>query len=846
MWWSWYNYEQVISISTQNISNLLLHDISDTIGKADAALQNIEDEIEEQLASDELKIGILNKNINREANHIPEVYGFWISNAQGILICGTELKSDTINISQREYFQKVKNNPAVGMYVSEPVLSRVTNQMMVNIVRRIEYPNGIFGGVVFGSFTVEYLTRLFKEIHIGEKGTIALRDSSLREITRYPPSPKGNSTIGQISTMKELIEQIRAGKASATIKGRASIDNVDRIYTFRKVKNLPLYVLVGRATDDYFSAWFNESLVVTALLLIFPMMSFAFTRSTLHQWKSEKEVKAELFSLNQDLEKRILERTEALNCSNEQLQKELSERIIAERAHRQSELKYRQIVDTANEGIVSLDEESRISFVNHQIANMLGYTIEEMLGQKFEIFLAEDQLNDNVVEMKKRAEGIDSVYERDFRKKDGTIHWMMVSAKAIIDNNGKYTGSLAMLTDINDFKEMGKALRDSEERHRLLFETAQEGIVVIQENRLSYFNPMLEKITGYTSEELLSLELEIFVYPDDLNLVLDNYEKRLQGIEAEQRYQFRLVRKDGTLSWVELSAVRLEWNGSPATLNFINDINMQKLTEIELVKLNEELQVSKDLLEDNLFQENKLVEELTDTKEKLEKINSEKDKFFSIIAHDLKSPFQGLIGYSELLSTDYDDLTDEEIKSFIFSIAELSNSSYKLLENLLQWSRMQTGQMAFTPEYFNLQSELHPTLSLIKQTALNKKIEFDCVIDNSIFIKADKNMLSTIVRNLVSNSIKFTNFGGKITLTTGMDDKFIEVKVSDSGIGIDKEGIDKLFKIDKNKSRKGTANEEGTGLGLLLCKELVEKHGGRIWVESEVGRGTTFFFTIRQ
>lgn len=244
-------------------------------------------------------------------------------------------------------------------------------------------------------------------------------------------------------------------------------------------------------------------------------------------------------------------------------------------------------------------------------------------------------------------------------------------------------------------------------------------------------------------------------------------------------------------------------------------------------------------------------DEVTKQKEELQRLNEQlneliatKDKFFSIIAHDLKSPFQGLLGYSSILSQEYSTLTEEEKISFIQNIEELSNSSYRLLENLLEWSRIQTGKMNLNIEEFNLLPEIFPTLSLIKQTANNKGIEFNYNIDSSINIQADRYMLSAIIRNLASNSIKFTNSGGKIDLIVEKLNQFIRFSVKDTGIGISKNSIDNLFKVDKNISTKGTANEEGTGLGLLLCKEMIERHGGEITVESVVGKGTTFTFTI--
>ncbi|MDP2036671.1 MAG: GAF domain-containing sensor histidine kinase [Ignavibacteria bacterium] len=230
----------------------------------------------------------------------------------------------------------------------------------------------------------------------------------------------------------------------------------------------------------------------------------------------------------------------------------------------------------------------------------------------------------------------------------------------------------------------------------------------------------------------------------------------------------------------------------------------------------------------------------------LKELNKTKDKFFSIIAHDLKSPFQGLLGYSQILTTEYATLSEEEKIFFISGIGELTNSAFRLLENLLEWSRMQTGRITFDPETFQIEKEVSTTLLLLSQTAKNKDIDLEKNIEGDISVFADKNMLSTIIRNLISNSIKFTKQGGRITISAELIKDMVKITVADTGIGMRQEDVDKLFKLDKNFSTPGTNKEEGTGLGLLLCKEMVEQNGGKIWVESKVGEGSKFIFTVPQ
>lgn len=244
--------------------------------------------------------------------------------------------------------------------------------------------------------------------------------------------------------------------------------------------------------------------------------------------------------------------------------------------------------------------------------------------------------------------------------------------------------------------------------------------------------------------------------------------------------------------------------------------------------------------------------EITRQKEELQTLNQElkevvvtKDKFFSIIAHDLKNPFQGLIGSSEFLSNSYDELSEEEKATFIDSIKVVSHNTYKLLENLLEWANIQTGKLRFNPESINLLYELNSTISLIKQSAKNKRITFDIDIDGDIIVLADKFMIQTVIRNLLSNAVKFTNPGGSISLITTKIKDSVQIMVADTGIGISKGNISKLFNMEANLSRKGTANEVGTGLGLLICFEMIEMHGTIISVESEEGKGSKFFFSLQ-
>lgn len=228
----------------------------------------------------------------------------------------------------------------------------------------------------------------------------------------------------------------------------------------------------------------------------------------------------------------------------------------------------------------------------------------------------------------------------------------------------------------------------------------------------------------------------------------------------------------------------------------------------------------------------------------LKELNATKDKFFSIIAHDLKNPFNTLMGFTELMLNNLTDYSTEKLREFIGILHDTSRQSYTLLENLLEWSRSQTGRLIMEPETIDLAALANENLMLLGNNAVKKGINLQNQIPTETFAFADMNMVKTVLRNLISNAIKYTNVGGLITCTSMHKGDMIEISITDTGIGIKPENLEKLFRIDVNYSTEGTADESGTGLGLILCKEFIIKNGGDIWIESEFGKGSSFKFTL--
>lgn len=341
---------------------------------------------------------------------------------------------------------------------------------------------------------------------------------------------------------------------------------------------------------------------------------------------------------------------------------------------------------------------------------------------------------------------------------------------------------------------------------------------------------------GYSRAEFRSLDIQ--------NLFHELTYKRIQGAkDLSKMSEGYCVGKENRVFPVEFYSNCIEQDDDTYLL-VIKDITEKKESEKQLSRYLEELHETKDLMERNAYDLVASNLKLEDSQERLRELNASKDKLFSIIAHDLRSPFTSFIGLTELLTEDYDDMDPLEVKALISELNKSANNVFGLLENLLSWSRLQTGRMDFNPELVSPVDIVDKTASLFEGPAKQKKILLTSQIYSRNNIYADVNMIETILRNLVSNAIKFTRENGEIIITLSGSNESVEFSVTDTGVGMDKESLSKLFRIDNTHSTHGTNNEVGSGLGLILCKDLIERNKGSIKVESSPGAGTKFSFTI--
>ncbi|RJP72391.1 MAG: PAS domain S-box protein [Ignavibacteriales bacterium] len=405
---------------------------------------------------------------------------------------------------------------------------------------------------------------------------------------------------------------------------------------------------------------------------------------------------------------------------------------------------------------------------------------------------------------------------------------------------------ITLIKNIRGRKKAEKILKESEERFKEIYENSTVGIYrTTPDGKVMMANPAFIKIFGYDSFEILSM-LNFEIECIQAGFDREKFKACLEKESIIRDYNYPWKRRDGTTVYLKENAkVYRKSDGSVSYYEgIVEDVTERKKAEDARAEYIEELKRSKELIEKSARELKELNMKLYSSEEKLKELNQSKDKFFSLISHDLRSPLNSVLGFTEILAENHDELSNDEIKSFAENIHSLLKNLYKLIENLLQWSSLQTGRFEFNPMNINMHRLCREILELLSGNAVKKRISLINLIPPDLNVFADEFMIYSVLQNLISNAIKYTNPGGKIIVKAVTDDKYSTITIQDNGIGISLKELNNLFSIESTYSKTGTNGESGTGLGLILCKELIELNKGNIWVESEVGRGSDFIFTI--
>lgn len=479
------------------------------------------------------------------------------------------------------------------------------------------------------------------------------------------------------------------------------------------------------------------------------------------------------------------------------------------------------LLDNVPDTIYFKDTESRFILINRAQTYNLGVSCsEEAIGKTDFDYFTPDHASDAFYDEQRIIKtGVPLVDKTEkIRRADGEFRWVSSTKTPLYDLNKKIIGILGISRDITEKHKAIETLRESEERYASLFDRSMDCVYLhdFEGNFLDANNAALN-LLGYSRNEMKGLNFSSLLTADQLPAAKGIVEEiKIRGRQNEC-VQFRIKHKQGHFIDIEQIATIIFKNGKPFAIQGIaRDITERKKAERQLLKYADELK----------------------------ELNTNKNKLFSIIAHDLKSPFHGLLGVSNILASELNNLSPGEVSSLAIGLHKSIQQQYTLVEKLLDWSRLQTGRISFSPEPLNLFNIAEEVLISLKLNFDEKKIKLVNEITPGHIIYADSYMLSCILQNLISNAIKFSHSNGIIKIKNISAGDFTEVQVSDSGVGIPDDKISKLFESDSGIVTIGTANEKGTGLGLMLCQDFVAKHDGKIWAENNSGGGSTFKFWI--
>ncbi|MDD4645045.1 MAG: PAS domain S-box protein [Bacteroidales bacterium] len=502
---------------------------------------------------------------------------------------------------------------------------------------------------------------------------------------------------------------------------------------------------------------------------------------------------------------------------------DITERKRAAAAYKKIEDRFRRAFELPLFGFAILAPGGALMEVNASLQETLGYSREELEQMTWMGLIHPDDLTAvrNQVRRMYTGEIENSINEMRILHKNGGIIWVVTSTACVRKEDQSVDYFIVTLQDITKRKQAQEEVLQERILLRTLIDNLPDTIYVKDiEGRKIIANIADLKFSGHSSEKEVIGKTDIEIYPGETGLrghsedmeILKNHR---QIVNQEESF----ISGEGKELWLYTTKIPMldEAGNLKGLVGIGRDFTKMKETERILEKQAEELK----------------------------ELNATKDKFFSIIAHDLRSPFGGFLNLTKIMAEELQDMSMEKIQEFATMMSKSASAVFGMLENLLEWSRMQRGQVKYEPVTFNLKEKICRFLTVVGPVANQKQIVIHMDIPDTLGVCADERMLESTIHNLVSNAIKFTGRGGQIFIEAHQDDdRSVVISVKDTGIGMSKKIVDQLFRIDENPSRPGTEGESSSGLGLLLCKEFVEKNGGKIWVESEEGLGSTFYIRL--
>ncbi len=485
----------------------------------------------------------------------------------------------------------------------------------------------------------------------------------------------------------------------------------------------------------------------------------------------------------------------------------LAELEAAHAALRDSEARQRALFENANVAIFIADARTaKILDVNNQAVALTGRTREELIGMDRALLHPREEAGYYDRQFREHVESGHASSDSVVLKKDGTRIQVQISATVL--NIGGRTVIQGLFEDITERKRAEEALRESEEKYRLVVDNANEAITVVQDGLFRFVNPALVSIIGFSERELKVMPFPSIIHPGDRAMVMERYQKRLQGETASNRYTFRVITKAGNTVLVEINSVTITWDGRPAILCLLSDITERRKAEEILMEAVER-----------------------------------KSRFASMVSHELRNPMTSITMAISLVLEAGDYLRGDH-KELLEMVKENAERLGRLICDVLDFQKMAAGKMNFNIAENDIGELVRTTVKSMELQAKSRGLDLPVYMpENLPRTRLDRDKIIQVLTNLLGNAVAYTEKGA-ITVRVGHENNMLHISVQDTGIGIKAEDLPKLFQAFEQVGSRPGRKTGGTGLGLAVSKEIILAHNGAIWAESEPGKGSVFHFTL--
>lgn len=792
-------YEQQTEISTQNLAQTLETNISGILEQLNVALFAVTSEAERQIASGTLDGNTLNAFMARQLKVVPAFEALWIANSRGLIDYGTQLPVGApVDIADREYFIRQSLRPDLGMVISKPVMGRITRDWSVLISRRINNPDGSFGGIALGSIAVvKYFSHMFAPIDIGSHGLISLRDDELASIVRKPSAQDESGQIGSKLVSTESIERIHANPLTGTYVTRVRLDQIERTMTYRKISTYPWYIFVGRSPRDYLTPWRREAAILLPLLGLFSLVTIFSARLFVRR-ANEAIAAKQMEARNELLEQRLIERKQA----------EIS---LAE-----SEERFRVTFEQAAVGIAHVSPEGRFLRVNKKFCKILGYSREEMLQTTFQEVTYPDDLGLDLKMAGQMLSGEIDTYsiEKRYIHKGGALVWVSLTVALVRDESGRPNWFVSVVREIGDRKEAEEALKASEEMLRSIFVSTPDSITVADlDGRIRLCNESTARIHGFASaEQMIGRSLSELVAEEDHHRMMEaRVHVMAHGLARD--ISFTGLKSSGERFAGELSFSALK-DGSGKPIGFVGvtrDVTARKVAEQELSQRRNELaHVARVATMGQLA---------------------------ASIAHELNQPLGAILRNTEtaeiLLASPSPDL--EELRAILVDIHKDDQRAGAVIDGMRALLKHREPERS----RLDLGAVAREVASLVRSDAERRGVRLAVESDEGLpSVQGDRVQLQQVLLNLMLNAMDAIDESPSarrvITVRMQTAGTTVEVVVSDQGRGIPVDALPRVFEPFF------TSKPNGLGMGLSIAKGIAEAHGGRLSAENNPSGGATF------